>query len=125
MELENAVDRLSALAHTGRLSAFRLLVQAGAQGLAAGEIARQLEIAPGSLTANLNILSQAGLIQSRRDGRSIIYTARYDEMRDLLGFLLEDCCGGNPDICAPLSDIFTRAACCADDNAPPLTASDG
>jgi hypothetical protein len=62
----------------------------------------------------LTILGHAGLIQSRRDGRSIIYTADYDRMRVLLGFLMEDCCAGRPEICAPLVEIASRAGCCAD-----------
>ncbi|OHB29789.1 MAG: transcriptional regulator [Phenylobacterium sp. RIFCSPHIGHO2_01_FULL_69_31] len=105
MEVKSAVPRLSALAHDGRLAVFRLLVQRGPEGLAAGEIARALGSPPSSLSANLNILSHAGLIASRRDGRSIIYTANYDAMRELLAFLMEDCCGGAPEICAPLASI--------------------
>lgn len=110
METKPAVASLAALAHEGRLSAFRLLVQAGAEGLPAGEIARRLEILPNTLSASLNLLSHAGLIASRRDGRSIIYTANYDGMRELLTFLMEDCCGGSPDICAPLAAIASQ--CC-------------
>lgn len=102
METTAAVASLAALAHEGRLSVFRLLVQAGPSGVAAGEIARRLEVLPNTLSASLNLLSHAGLIASRRDGRSIIYTARYDSMRELLAFLMEDCCGGAPEICAPL-----------------------
>jgi DNA-binding transcriptional ArsR family regulator len=108
MESKSAVASLSALAHDGRLAAFRLLVQAGPEGLAAGEIARRLEILPNTLSTSLNLLSQAGLIRSRRDGRSIIYTADYDAMRELLAFLMEDCCGGKPEICAPLVALASR-----------------
>lgn len=109
MEIKSAVTSLSALAHEGRLAAFRLLVQAGEAGLAAGEIARRLDVLPNSLSANLNILSHAGLVASRREGRSIIYTANYDTMRGLLAFLVEDCCGGAPEICAPLAAVASRA----------------
>ncbi len=109
METKPAVASLAALAHEGRLSAFRLLVQAGPDGLAAGEVARRLEILPNTLSASLNVLSHAGLIRSRRDGRSIIYTANYDAMRELLAFLMEDCCGGAPEICAPLAAIASQA----------------
>ncbi|CAN5304862.1 helix-turn-helix transcriptional regulator [soil metagenome] len=112
MELKLAATSLSALGHEGRLAIFRLLVQAGAQGVAAGEIARRLEIIPSSLTANLNVLSHAGLISSRREGRSIIYAADYAAMTGLLGFLMRDCCNGAPEICAPLGDILARAAAC-------------
>jgi DNA-binding transcriptional ArsR family regulator len=80
-------------------------------GLPAGEIARRLEAPPSTLSANLNILSHAGLVRSRRQGRSIIYTAQYDRMRDLLGFLVEDCCGGAPDICSPLADVLKTVSC--------------
>ncbi len=111
MELKSAVSGLSALAHEGRLQVFRLLVQAGSEGLAAGEIARGLDSLPNTLSANLNLLANAGLVASRREGRSIIYTAHYDRTRDLLAYLVEDCCAGSPEICAPLADVL-RTACC-------------
>lgn len=111
MELKNAVAALSALGHPGRLSTFRLLVQAGREGLAAGEIARQLDMPPNTLSPNLNILSNVGLIESRREGRSIIYTARYENMTELLEFLMQDCCNGAPEICAPLADLTLRSRC--------------
>ncbi len=110
MELEIAVPCLAALAHSGRLQVFRMLVQAGAMGLPAGEIARRQDVPPNSLSANLNILANAGLVRARRQGRSIIYTAEYDRMGALLGFLMKDCCGGSPEICWPLADI-TRPTC--------------
>lgn len=112
MEMTSAVASLSALAHGGRLSAFRMLVKAGAAGLAAGEIARRLEMLPNSLSSHLAILENTGLIHARREGRSIIYTADYGAMQGLLSFLLEDCCGGAPEICAPLGEIFARTAIC-------------
>jgi DNA-binding transcriptional ArsR family regulator len=116
MESKAAVARLSALAHEGRLAVFRLLVQAGPEGVPAGEIARRLEVLPNSLSANLSILSHAGLVASRRDGRSIIYTAAYDAMSDLLGFLMEDCCQGSSEICSPLAELLAKAACCPPGN---------
>lgn len=112
MEILPAVETLSALAHEGRLGVFRLLVQAGPEGLAAGEIARRLGMLPNTLSASLAVLSRAGLATSRREGRSVIYAADYEAMRGLLGFLMEDCCGGNPEICAPLTAIAERAAAC-------------
>jgi ArsR family transcriptional regulator len=115
MESSSAVEALSALAHRGRLEIFRLLVRAGPAGVAAGEISRLTGALPNTLSANLNILSRAGLIDSRREGRSIIYTAAYDCMGALLGFLVEDCCGGNSAICEPLAVITSRASCCAAD----------
>lgn len=96
-----AVDALSALAQERRLAVFRLLVRAGESGVAAGAIAREVGVVPSTLSAHLAILGHAGLIRSRRHGRSIIYVADYDRMRDLLGFLVEDCCDGRPEICSP------------------------
>jgi DNA-binding transcriptional ArsR family regulator len=117
MEIRSAVSALSALAHGGRLSIFRELVKAGRDGLAAGEIARRLGMLPNSLSANLSILSHAGMARSRRDGRSIIYTADFQAMQHLLGFLMEDCCGGAPEICAPISSLLQDARCAATGNA--------
>ena len=110
METSNAVAALSALAHLGRLEIYRLLVKAGEPGLPAGEIARATGSLPNTLSANLNILSGAGLVRSRREGRSIIYTAAYDRMRELLAFLVEDCCCGVSEICQPIADVAARAA---------------
>ena len=117
METISAVSALSALAHEGRLEVFRLLVRAGDGGMAAGDIARRLEVLPNTLSSNLNILSVAGLVTSRRQGRSIIYAASYERMRALIAFLLEDCCGGAPEVCAPLADLAARAAACCPANA--------
>jgi len=113
MEPAAAVEALSALAHPGRLAVFRLLVRAGAAGLSAGDVARGVGALPNTLSANLTILGHAQLVQSRREGRSIIYTADYERMGQLLGFLLEDCCNGAPEVCGPLVTIANRAACCA------------
>ncbi|MFI4933551.1 MAG: ArsR/SmtB family transcription factor [Caulobacterales bacterium] len=111
MEIETAATVLSALAHQGRLEIFRLLVRAGRLGMAAGDIARSIGALPNTLSANLNVLSHAGLVSSRREGRSIIYAAAYEQMSDLLAFLMEDCCCGDSSICAPLVAITERAAC--------------
>lgn len=100
-----AVEALSALAHENRLSVYRLLVRAGPEGLAAGRIARKLDVLPNTLSANLSVLANAGLVESRRDGRSIIYSADYERMTALLGFLMEDCCNGDASICGPLASI--------------------
>ncbi len=110
--MDHATGALSALALAGRLEVFRLLVKAGPDGMAAGDIARALDARPNTLSANLNILSGAGLIHAQRQGRSIIYRADYERMRDLLAFLMEDCCAGDASICAPLAGIVSRAACC-------------
>jgi len=110
MEKADAVQRLSALAQESRLEVFRLLVKAGPGGMAAGEVSRKLEIAPNTLSAQLLLLSNAGLIRARRDGRSIIYSVDFDAMSGLLLFLTEDCCGGRAEVCAPL--MKTVASCC-------------
>jgi ArsR family transcriptional regulator len=112
MEPSLAVRRLSALAQDSRLAVFRLLVQAGPDGMAAGDIARGLDITPNTLSAQLNILANAGLVHSRRQGRSIIYLAGYDAITALLVHLMQDCCGGRPEVCAPLAEATARAACC-------------
>lgn len=113
METTAAVEALSALAHPGRLEAFRLLVRAGASGLPAGEIARATGTAPSTLSAHLAILSQAGLTGSRREGRSIVYVAAYDRMGALLTYLVEDCCAGAPEVCAPVERALAARAPCA------------
>jgi DNA-binding transcriptional ArsR family regulator len=110
MESGKAVQKLSALAQDGRLAVFRLLVKAGSGGMAAGDIARKLRTQPNTMSAQLLLLSNAGLIRARRDGRSIIYAVNFDAMSSLLVFLTEDCCGGRPEICAPLTSI--AAGCC-------------
>lgn len=111
METELAVRRLSAIAQEARLEVFRLLVKAGPEGLAAGDIARRLGSAANTLSAQLLVLANAGLVRARRNGRSIIYSVNFDSMRDLLVFLTKDCCGGRAEMCAPLVNI-ARAACC-------------
>ncbi len=115
--MKNAVTALSALAHQARLSAFRMLVQAGREGIPAGEIARRLDVPPNTLSANLTILTNAGLIDSRREGRSVIYTATYENMTALLEYLMQDCCGGSPEICASLADVVLRSRCDSTGNA--------
>jgi ArsR family transcriptional regulator, arsenate/arsenite/antimonite-responsive transcriptional repressor len=110
METSDAVKRLSALAQDARIEVFRLLVNAGAEGLAAGEIARRLSTAANTASAQLLILSNAGLIRARRDGRSIIYSVDFDAVSDLLVYLTEDCCGGRAEVCAPLAEIARK--CC-------------
>jgi len=110
MDTQTAVKQLSALAQDARLEVFRLLVKAGPDGMAAGEIARALSTAPNTMSQQLLILSNAGLIRARREGRSIIYSVDFDSMSGLLVFLTEDCCGGRPEVCAPLAAVAKR--CC-------------
>jgi len=93
MRTEDAVARLSALAQASRLEIFRRLVQAGPEGLAAGEIAEALGIPKPTLSFHLAQLERAGLVASRREGRSILYRADYDSIAGLVGFLYENCCG--------------------------------
>jgi DNA-binding transcriptional ArsR family regulator len=110
MNTKTAVRSLSALAQDSRLDVFRLLVKTGPDGMAAGEIARQLETAANTMSAQLLILSNAGLIRARREGRSIIYAVDFEAMSKLLVFLTEDCCGGRAEVCAPLAAVAKR--CC-------------
>jgi DNA-binding transcriptional ArsR family regulator len=112
MEITRAVENLSALAHQGRLAIFRLLVKAGPDGIAAGEIARKLGTAANTMSAQLLVLANAGLVKARREGRSIFYAADFDRMSALLLFLTEDCCGGNVEICAPVAEATAKALCC-------------
>lgn len=94
MQSEMAVRALSALAQEHRLAAYRMLVEAGPQGLAAGALAEQLAIAPSSLSFHLAQLANAGLVRQDRQGRSIIYSADFAEMNRLVGYLTENCCRG-------------------------------
>ncbi len=110
MDMINAVQSLSALSHEGRLTVFRLLVKAGPDGMAAGDIAKKLDTAPNTMSAQLLVLSNADLVHARREGRSIIYAVDFDRMSALLQFLARDCCNGRPEICAPLA--ATVNSCC-------------
>jgi ArsR family transcriptional regulator, arsenate/arsenite/antimonite-responsive transcriptional repressor len=96
MEKTDAVAALAALAQDNRLDVFRLLVQAGPSGMAAGEVADALGIAPNTLTFHFDRLRQAGLISVKREGRSQIYTAQYETMNRLISFLRQNCCAGFP-----------------------------
>src|ERR1700758_5476062 len=100
MEKSNAVAALAALAQDNRLDVFRLLVQAGPDGMPAGRVAEALGLAPNTLTFHFDRLRVAGLVTVRRDGRQMIYAARYEAMNALLRYLTENCCGGRPS-CAP------------------------
>ena len=102
MEKTAAVTALAALAQDNRLDVFRLLVQAGPEGMPAGAVAAALDLAPNTLTFHFDRLRTAGLVTVRRDGRSMIYAAQFETMNGLLGFLTENCCGGVQ--CAPLAE---------------------
>ncbi|HEU4651379.1 MAG TPA: metalloregulator ArsR/SmtB family transcription factor [Croceibacterium sp.] len=112
MRLPAAVDALSALAHASRLAVFRLLVRAGSEGVAAGDIAREIGARPNTLSTHLAILGNAGLVQARREGRRVIYLADFEGMRDLLDFLVADCCAGRPEICGSLASVARKTECC-------------
>lgn len=99
MEKTDAVAALAALAQDNRLDVFRLLVQAGPEGMPAGAVADQLDLAPNTLTFHFDRLRMAGLVTVRREGRSMIYAAQFDTMNALVTFLTENCCAGAP--CAP------------------------
>ena len=100
METSDAVAALAALAQDNRLQIFRVLVQAGPQGMAAGRVAEELRLAPNTLTFHFDRLRGAGLVTVRRQGRSMIYAARYEAMNGLIAFLTENCCQGAP--CSPV-----------------------
>src|SRR5580700_7452737 len=101
METSQAVAALAALAQDNRLEIFRLLVQTGPQGMAAGQVAEKLGLAPNTLTFHFDRLRVAGLVTVRRDGRSMIYAARFETMNDLISFLTENCCQGV--LCTPVA----------------------
>jgi ArsR family transcriptional regulator, arsenate/arsenite/antimonite-responsive transcriptional repressor len=103
MEKIDVVAALAALAQDNRLDTFRLLVRAGPDGLPAGQVAAALGLPPNTLSFHFDRLRQAGLVTVRRAGRSMIYAARFDTMRALLGYLTENCCEGPPNQCRPAS----------------------
>ena len=97
-------SRVEALAHETRLWAFRLLVQAGPAGIPAAEIAESLGSRQNTMSSHLKTLAMADLIDSERDGRSVVYKANYDTVRELVLFLMEDCCAGNSAVCRPVAE---------------------
>src|SRR4051794_4437894 len=109
MEKHDAIAALAALAQENRLDVFRLLVQAGHDGLAAGAVADKLSLAPNTLSFHFDRLRNAGLVTCTRDGRSLIYAARFETMNGLLGYLTDNCCAGvvecAPAACAPKSSL--------------------
>lgn len=110
MKSQEAISALSALAQVTRLETFRLLVKHEPAGLAAGELARLLEVPQSTMSAHLATLSRAGLVSSERQSRSIIYRADIDGFRKLTLFMIQDCCGGSAELCAPL--IESLLPCC-------------
>ena len=113
MDVLAAVESMGALGQETRLRAFRLLVEAGEEGVPAGEIARRLDVPHNTMSSHLAQLARAGLIRSRRESRSVIYVADFAGIRALLAFLVEDCCRGRSEACGPLLDAaLPLAACC-------------
>src|SRR5690349_20303729 len=104
MEAKFATEAFGALAQETRLAVLRLLVEPGAERIPAGDIARHLATPHNPRSTHLGILARAGLVTSRRESRSIIYSANYDGIRALIAFMLQDCCKGRPETCAPLLD---------------------
>lgn len=110
MESNHALDVFAALSQATRLDTFRLLMEYEPKGLPAGEIARRLEVPQNTMSTHLAILTRAGLIESERHSRSIVYRAVVDRVREIATFLVRDCCGGRPELCKPLIAEFTP--CC-------------
>jgi ArsR family transcriptional regulator len=110
MDANDTIEALAALAQPTRLEAFRQLAAAEPEGIAAGDLARRLDVPQNTMSAHLAVLTRAGLATSDRQGRSIIYRADLSALRNVLLFLLQDCCDGRPEICAPL--IAELSPCC-------------
>lgn len=108
MKKQDAVAILTALAQDNRLDVFRLLVEAGREGMPAGHIASSLKLPPSALTFHLDRLREANLVTVRRDGRSMIYAARYEAMNALVAYLTDHCCQGRPELCKPALKTTAR-----------------
>lgn len=106
MDSTDAIDVFAALAQATRLEAFRLIVEHQPHGLPAGEVARRLEVPQNTMSTHLAVLMRAGLISSERHGRSIVFRAEMERVRDMASFLVSDCCGGRPELCEPLVAEF-------------------
>jgi DNA-binding transcriptional ArsR family regulator len=110
MQTLDALEALSALSQESRLQIYSLLVEAGPNGMQAGQIATALDLPPNTLTFHFDRLRHAALVTVRREGRSMIYAARFDTMNDLLGYLSKNCCGGDAQKCAPKSKSQKKTA---------------
>lgn len=111
MESTGAILAFSALAQDTRLEVFRLLVKSEPDGMAAGDIARELAVPHNTMSSHLGVLARTGLISSERHSRSIVYRVRLERVRELVSFLLQDCCGGRPELCASVIDTLTPCCC--------------
>jgi DNA-binding transcriptional ArsR family regulator len=114
MDELDALDALGALAQESRLKVFRLLLRAGREGMPAGDIARALGVPHNTMSVHLAVLSRAKLVGARKEGRSVIYAANLQGTRELLSYLIEDCCRGKPDTCGPLIES-ALAQCCTNE----------
>lgn len=109
MDKKQTLERLAALGQETRLDVFRLLVQVGPEGMPAGEIGERLGVRQNTMSANLSVLAHSGLIRCEREGRSIRYFADMDGLKGLLSYLMENCCGGAPELCQP---VIAKLTCC-------------
>ena len=107
MDKKTTLEALAALSQETRLDVFRLLIKAGSEGMLAGEIAESLDVRQNTMSSNLSILLQSGLLRKQREGRAIRYFADMRGLRGVLAFLMEDCCGGRPESCQPVIDEIT------------------
>lgn len=110
MDQRQALMSFGAISQETRLRIIRALVVAGPDGMAAGAIAERMEVSPSNVSFHLKELERTGLVTQQRESRSIVYTASFEALAGLVRFLMEDCCGGNPEICAPAREV---AACCS------------
>ena len=107
MDKKSALAALAALGQDTRLEVFRLLVKAGSNGIPAGEVASQLGTMQNTMSAHLKVLDHAGLVRAERDGRIVRYVADMTGFRNLLAYLMEDCCNGSPELCRPVINAVT------------------
>lgn len=108
MDTNQAIDAFAALSQPTRIEALRILIKTGADGMLAGDLGDLMEVRQNTMSANLSVLLNAGLVRNEREGRSIRYFADFEGLRGVLAFLMEDCCGGKPELCQP---ILNEIAC--------------
>ena len=111
MEATNAILTFAAFAQETRLEVFRLLVKSEPNGMAAGDIARELAVPHNTMSSHLGVLSRAGLVTAERRSRSIFYRVNLDRVCDVVSFLLQDCCGGRPELCSSVIEVLNHCTC--------------
>ena len=109
METKQAIEAFAALSQQTRLEALRILIKMGNKGILAGDLGDLMEVRQNTMSTNLSVLLNAGLVRNEREGRSIRYYADFDGLRGVLSFLMEDCCGGKPELCQPIIDKIACA----------------